>query len=133
MNLRHIDYLKLTRQAAVALAFLATVLIVVPFSPLATGMEGEPWRYAMNWAVEHHLVFGRDIVFTAGPLSAIYTRAYHPATDTAMVTGALALAMALFLGFMAITPEKRRAWLVLLPLILAQFTFEAAMVMALQR
>jgi hypothetical protein len=131
MKLPQIHYASWVTRAATLLAFAATILIVVPFSPFIAGVEGEHWPYMMNAAVAAHLTFGRDVVFTAGPLTSIFTHAYHPATDVFMVGGLLLLATALFLGFLAITPASRRAWLLILPVLLSQFSFEAAMVMAI--
>jgi hypothetical protein len=126
-----VDYAKLVSRGSVLLTLILTILLVVPFSPYVFGLDGEPWRYAMNAAVADHMVFGRDIIFTAGPLSAIYTRAYHPATDVFLIFGSLLLAVALCLGFAAITPTRRRPWLLLVPLVISQLPFEGAMVLAL--
>jgi hypothetical protein len=104
----------------VAIAFLLTFLILVPLAPAMpfAGIDGS-WHYAMNVAVAEHMRFGKDLVFTFGPLAAIYTRAYHPATDTLMLVGSGILAVALFAGFFALTPPRRRGWLLLLPVVLA--------------
>jgi hypothetical protein len=131
MSMINVDYAKLVSRGSVLLTLVLTVLLVVPFSPFVAGLDGEPWRYAMNAAVANHLMFGRDIIFTAGPLSAIYTRAYHPATDSLLLFGSLLLAVALCLGFAAITPARRRPWLLLVPLIISQLPFEGAMLLAL--
>jgi hypothetical protein len=47
------------------------------------------WAYALNEAVVQHLIFGRDIVLTFGPLASIYTGMYHPATDWIMLLGSV--------------------------------------------
>lgn len=47
----------------------------------------------MNQAVSQSLVIGKDIVFTFGPYSSVYTHAYHPATDLMMLSGGLYLAL----------------------------------------
>ncbi|MET4676133.1 MULTISPECIES: hypothetical protein [unclassified Luteibacter] len=131
MHLQRLDYARLARLSAVVMAFAATILLVVPFAPFVAGLDGEAWRYAMNVAVADHMVFGRDIIFTAGPLSTVYTHAYHPATDVFLIGVSLILATALFAGFAAITPPARRPWLLLLPVLLSQTTFEGAMILAL--
>jgi len=131
MKFPPVDLARWTHHAAVILAFTGTLLLVVPFAPFMVGFVGEDWPYAMNAATAEGLVFGRDIIFTAGPLSAIYTRGYHPATDAFMVGGLLVIGTALFLGLCAITPSRRRPWLLMLPVLLAQFSFEAFMVVAL--
>jgi hypothetical protein len=102
---------------AVALAAVLTILLIVPFAPAlpVTGVDGS-WAYAMNVAVEHHLRFGQDIVFTFGPLAAIYTGLYHPATDLMMLLGTSLVALALLAGLIAVTAPGRRHLLLLLPL-----------------
>jgi hypothetical protein len=125
------DYGSLVSRASLLVTFVLTTLLVVPFSPFVSGLDGEPWRYAINAAVADHMVFGRDIIFTAGPLSTIYTRAYHPATDTILIVGSALLAIALCLGFAAITSVRRRPWLLLIPLVISQLPFEGAMILAL--
>ena len=39
------------------------------------------------------LVLGRDLVFTFGPYSSLYTRNYHPATNTLVMLSSLYLAL----------------------------------------
>jgi hypothetical protein len=125
------DYAMLVSRGSVLLTLILTVLLVIPFSPYVAGLDGEPWRYAMNAAVADHMVFGRDIIFTAGPLSTIYTRAYHPATDGILLAGSALLAVALCMGMAAITPPQRRPWLLFVPLLISQLPFEGAMLLAL--
>lgn len=131
MRMPRADYAMLVSRGSVLLTLILTVLLVVPFSPYVAGLDGESWRYAMNTAVADHMVFGRDIIFTAGPLSAIYTRAYHPATDGILLAGSALLALALCLGMAAVTPPQRRPWLLFVPLLISQLPFEGAMLLAL--
>lgn len=81
---------------------IATCLArIVPFSPdmPAAGLDGG-WRYGMEQAMAQGLLIGRDIVFTFGPYAAVYTRNYHPATDTLALLAStyLALSYAMTLG-----------------------------------
>jgi hypothetical protein len=55
-----------------------------------TGLEAS-WTYCLNQAVGLGMAFGRDIIFTYGPYSAVFTRAYHPDTAFATMLGTLAL------------------------------------------
>ena len=43
--------------------------------------------YALNEAVGQGYVFGRDVIFTFGPLASVYWQLYSPATDTMMMVG----------------------------------------------
>ncbi|GMU46709.1 MAG: hypothetical protein AMXMBFR26_14910 [Porticoccaceae bacterium] len=63
------------------LLMLSGILAFAPLAPILpkVGLD-DSWRLAMNQAVAQGLVFGRDIVFTFGPYSAVYTHHYHPFT-----------------------------------------------------
>lgn len=61
--------------------FVTVVFVIVPFSPKlpSTGLDPS-WVLGMNEALAKGLVIGRDLVFTLGPYSSIYTTAFHPET-----------------------------------------------------
>jgi hypothetical protein len=101
-------------------SFLLVVLMVTPFNPAMPfeSLDGS-WIYAMNHATAEHLRFGRDIIFTFGPLASVYTTMYHPATDGLMLAGSLLIATAFFAGMFASTPPRWRMWLLLLPVVLS--------------
>jgi hypothetical protein len=80
---------EVTENRAVASANILAVLaatigwlFLMPLMPEmpTTGLDPS-WRFALNVAVSPGLVFGRDVLFTFGPLGAIYTQLYSPATD----------------------------------------------------
>lgn len=74
-------------------------LMMVPFSvPMPGAGLDASWMYALNEAVAHHLVFGRDLIFTFGPLGPIYTGVYHPATFSMVFGGSFVLAVAFSCG-----------------------------------
>ena len=50
------------------------------------------WRMAMSVALAQNMKIGREIVFSFGPYSQIYTRYYHPQTDTLVMMASVALA-----------------------------------------
>jgi hypothetical protein len=56
------------------------LLHCVPWAPaiLLRGIEAS-WRWTLHYAAAHHLVFGRDIAFTFGPLGFLYD-GYSPPT-----------------------------------------------------
>lgn len=107
-------------RVASALAGVLTVLMLTPFNPVMpiAGVDGS-WTYAMNVATAEHLRFGKDIVFTFGPWASVYTRAYYPATDGLMMGGSLLIAIAFFMGLLALVAPRRRPLLLLAPLVLA--------------
>ena len=51
----------------------------------------------MNIAVGEGIQFGKDLIFTFGPLAAVYTRQYTPATDTMMLIASTVIIISLFL------------------------------------
>ncbi len=60
------------RSREIRKTFLVFAIILVgfpnPIKPLVnTGLD-LPWMAGINWATAHHLVFGRDVDFTYGPL-----------------------------------------------------------------
>jgi hypothetical protein len=73
--------------------------------------------YAMNEAIFQNKVFGRDIIFTYGPLTSVFTHMYHPGTDTSILGFAIFLVTALFASCLFLS---RGNYLILpLPLILS--------------
>ncbi|ALP62206.1 hypothetical protein AN416_06045 [Paraburkholderia caribensis] len=105
---------------------LATVLFVIgwlflmPLLPEmpTTGLDPS-WRFALNVAVSHGLVFGRDVLFTFGPLGSIYTQLYSPETDHLMMAGS-AVYGAGFCGMLVVAaPPRRRFVAIAIPVLIA--------------
>lgn len=92
-----------------ALLLCCATVVMVPFAP-GMPLDGlDPsWEFGMNQALAQGLVFGRDIVFTFGPYASIYTKLYHPATDSLMLYGALYLGASFFV--VAYLVFRRAAW-----------------------
>jgi hypothetical protein len=79
------------RICALLAAAGTAVLFVLPLNPNFPDRNFDAsWAYALNEAVARHLIFGRDIVLTFGPLASLYTWMYHPATDGIMLLGSRA-------------------------------------------
>lgn len=110
------------KTAAVAISAILTVLVVVPFLPAFPASDlDSSWAYAMNIAVARGLQFGRDVIFTYGPLASIVTRQYFPATDAIMVIGSTTVATAVFVLFWGVCDRKLLLWLLVLPVVLSQY------------
>ena len=62
-----------------AATLAALFLVSQPWRMPATGLDAS-WMAALEYSYLKGLVFGRDVSFTFGPLSFIYTRLFHPAT-----------------------------------------------------
>ncbi|WP_144144859.1 hypothetical protein [Paraburkholderia sp. BCC1884] len=84
----------------------------------ASGLDAS-WGYALNEAIAHHLIFGRDLVFTYGPLGTAFTHMYHPQTDGLMLVASTVLSLALCAGFAILALPQRPLTLLLLPIVLA--------------
>ncbi|MBI2785667.1 MAG: hypothetical protein HYX60_04905 [Legionella longbeachae] len=79
---------------SIIVLFVIVVTVFVPFSPKMPAPGLDPsWALGLNQAVAQGLAFGKEIIFTLGPYSSIYTKAYHPATDFMMIGGCLYLAI----------------------------------------
>jgi len=80
------------------------------FVPLYPGMPAaslDPsWVLGMNQAVSQNIGIGTDVVFTFGPYSSVYTRAYHPATDLIMLSGSLYLALVCWLSLVFLAKKN---------------------------
>ncbi|MFZ2209329.1 MAG: hypothetical protein WAV22_11745 [Porticoccaceae bacterium] len=101
----------LVNLALMLLVLLTIIAIFVPFAPtMPAGSLDPSWQWASNAAVVQGLVFGRDFIFTFGPYSSIYTKAYHPATDFRMMAGSLYLAFAYWLAFAILAKGVRWRW-----------------------
>lgn len=84
--------------------------VFVPWLPMMPEPGLDPsWMLGMNQALAQGLIFGRDIVFTFGPYSAVYTERYHPATDHLMLFGCAWLALGWLASINYLTKQSR--WL----------------------
>ena len=87
-----------------------TLLFLVPFWPgiPAAGLDPS-WSSALNEGLTRHWIFGRDLIFTLGPLASVHTGTYHPGTDSIMLIGAGLIAAAMLAGFWLIS--RPRLWM----------------------
>ena len=90
------------------------IIIIVVFVPLSPKMPApgldSSWALGLNQAVAQGLSFGKEIIFTLGPYSSIYTKAYHPATDLMMIGGSLYLACSYWLGIILLMHGRKWRW-----------------------
>jgi len=60
---------------------LTSILLFLPFPSVMPRPGLDPsFTLAINEAVAQRMIFGRDIIYTVGPLASIWNKAYHPAT-----------------------------------------------------
>lgn len=115
-----------------AVSIVLTLLVMLPLFPIMpVDNLDSSWAYALNEAVARHLVFGRDLVFTFGPLGSVYTWIYHPATDRIMLMGCAIVAAGLCSGFALLTIGRRPFLLILLPFIIVIVQSRDAILMTL--
>lgn len=107
------------QQVIVLVALVLTCLAFIPFSPWMPRAGLDPsWCYAINEAVERGLVFGRDMIFTFGPMGSVYSTAYGPGTDFQMLWGSGLYVIGFAITVHLSAPVKRQWWAVLLPVLL---------------
>ena len=120
------------KAVVLAIALSGTILAFVPFHPdLPTVGLDASWRYALNEAVARRLIFGRDLVFTYGPLGFVSARMYHPATYGLMVGFCGFLLSAVFSGCLSLVRGRGAYALLLLPLALVNFVFADGVFLAI--
>jgi hypothetical protein len=126
------------RAGAAGIAILSIIaaalagVLCIPLAPAmpASGLDPS-WAYAVNEAVARHLIFGRDVIFTYGPLGSVGTQVYHPATDTLMIAGSALIGLALSAGSSMLAWPKRAHLLLLLPIVVAEAPIRDAVLLAL--
>ena len=99
-------------KTAFALVLIVLVLpLFIPLTPKMPASGVDPaWALGLNQAVAQGLAFGKEIIFTLGPYSAIYTKFYHPATDSMMLWGSLYLACIYCLAQLLLMEQGAWVW-----------------------
>ncbi len=77
------------------------------------------WQYALNVAIEQHLVFGRDLIFTFGPLGSVYTSLFSPSTNTLTLVASALFALGFCLSAALALYPGRMLLAVAVPIIVA--------------
>jgi len=78
-----------------ALVFLvgSTLYLPLPHTYPSAGLDPS-WRYALNESQALEIAFGRDIIFTIGPYTSLWSHLFHPATFWVVLVAGLALTLA---------------------------------------
>lgn len=93
------------------LLLLIILPLFIPFTPKMPASGVDPsWALGLNQALAQGLAFGKDLIFTLGPYSAIYTKFYHPATDAMMLWGSAYLACAYYLALLLLMRQALWPW-----------------------
>lgn len=80
------------------------------------------WVIGLNQAVAQKIAFGQDLVFTFGPYAAVYTKAFHPATNHLEMVGSLYLAILYIVALLKVLQKTNSFILIGLWIVLAAFT-----------
>jgi hypothetical protein len=100
------------------LALLISTLVLIPFTPPMPGPGLDlSWSYGLNQAVSLGYVFGRDLIFTFGPLGSIYTGAFDPKIDHITLIGSTLIAFGFASAFGVLAYPKRLIFCLVLPFI----------------
>jgi len=116
----------------VIVPLILTGLLFIPFSPRMPTHGLDPsWRTALNVSVEQGYVFGRDLVFTFGPLGSVYTAEYSPATDLMMMVASIFYAFGLLIAIYLSAPPRRQWWAIVLPAVTSLFVMRDVVFLAM--
>ncbi|MEQ0777183.1 hypothetical protein ABLT15_33205 [Paraburkholderia tropica] len=102
------------------LALLIAAVFLMPLRPHMPEAGLDPsWQYALNVAIEQHLVFGRDLIFTFGPLGSVYTGLFSPATNTLTLVASALFALGFCVSLALALYPGRMLFAVAVPIIVA--------------
>ena len=113
--------------AVAGASLLLTILVLTAFEPLLPdpSFDGS-WRYAVAGAAERSLAFGKDFVFTFGPLGMLYSGFRMPAQDALYLGFHILVSVGLFAGFFLSARPALRPYLIVLPIIVAAVLIQDA-------
>ncbi|MCI1001181.1 hypothetical protein HWD97_13935 [Ochrobactrum sp. C6C9] len=79
---------------------ITSIIIIVKFQPLyfhpvLPGLDGS-WQSALAYGADKRLLFGKDIVFTGGPLAGLYNRQFE--ASNAYILAAASLSVVFFIS-----------------------------------
>jgi hypothetical protein len=103
-----------------AICLTIAALFLIPFSPVMPESGLDPsWRYALNVGLTHGYVFGRDLIFTFGPLGSVYSMVFDPMTDHIMMVGSTVYAVGLCVALALVAHPRRHLFALALPVIVS--------------
>lgn len=104
------------KKPVVVIGLVLTALFFIPFMPVMPSPGLDPsWRLLLNIAVESGYVFGRDLIFTFGPLGSVYSTLYSPYTDSMVMAYSVLYAAGFIFAVHFSAPSGRQWWAVVLP------------------
>ncbi len=96
-----------SRVAALLVLCLLAVVWLDPGMP--SWQQDAAWPVALDQATVDHLAYGRDVIFTLGPWSVVYTGQYLPGIDRFILEGGGLVSLALAAG-LGVAARGGRLW-----------------------
>lgn len=102
---RHSVFVPLIQAFVWLICLIWMVAMFIPLTPNILGNWGldASWCAVLNWARIHHLVFGKQIIFTYGPWGFIDADFYNPGTYSSLVIARLIIFLAVVIGWWALS------------------------------
>ncbi len=121
-SIRYPALLSILHACVAALTCALTTMLLVPAVGLLPGVElDRSWPYALAYAVANHFPFGRDVVFTFGPLASLYTGFFLPDQRLAFTLLKSIFVVTLCLVIVAMSERRTRLGALAVPLLIANF------------
>ena len=112
--------LRLRDGCVAAVVTVLSIILLVPVDGLLPGESIDlSWPYVLADATARHIPFGRDIVFTFGPLAPVYTRFFLPDQRLAFTVLKVVLVAAVCLATVAVSRRPLRLVALTLPFVIA--------------
>ena len=71
------------------------------------------WHFAMNQAIAEKLAIGKEIIFTFGPYSSLYTNEFNPSTDRLELFGGIYFSLCYLTAFLMLMQNIPLRWSVM--------------------
>jgi hypothetical protein len=91
---------------------LVSILLFLPICPVMPRLGLDPsWILGANEAVAQGMQYGKDIIYTIGPLSSIWTQAYHPEIIQITIIGGIFFVIGQAFITYKLAKNSQLAWL----------------------
>lgn len=71
------------------------------------------WHFAMNQAIAEKLAIGKEIIFTFGPYSSLYTNEFNPSTDRLELFSGIYFSLCYLTAFLMLMQNIPLRWSVM--------------------
>jgi hypothetical protein len=117
-----IQYLNSVAKITVMLLMLTALLAIFFLGSAMPQIGVDPsWHFAMNQAIAENLAIGKEIIFTFGPYSSLYTNEFNPSTDRLELFGGIYFSLCYFIAFAMLMKNTPIFWSVIFWALIAIF------------